>query len=52
MPDYKKISRKLLISLCEIADIAKAAIEDAEEDIISDEINSIISLCSDDTDKS
>lgn len=41
MPDYKKISNRLTIALCEIIDKAQAAIEEAEENIISDEANSV-----------
>lgn len=39
MPDYKNINNALIIALCEIIDKVKEAIEEAEENIISDEAN-------------
>lgn len=39
MPEYEKIANRLIISLCDIIDSAKAAIQAAEESIISDESN-------------
>ena len=42
MPDYRNISNRLIAALSEIIDQAQAALEAAEEDIISDEENSPI----------
>ncbi len=39
MPDYQSISNHLIIALSEIIDQAQAALESAEENIISDEAN-------------
>jgi len=39
MPDYRSISNHLIIALSEIIDQAQAALESAEENIISDEAN-------------
>ena len=39
MPSYKRISNRLIMDMCEIIDKAKAAVEAAEESIISDETN-------------
>lgn len=37
MPDYQDICSRLIARLCDVVDAAKAAIEEAEESIISDE---------------
>lgn len=39
MPDYRSISNRLIATLNEIMDLAQAALESAEENIISDEEN-------------
>lgn len=39
MPDYKKISTRLFIALTKISDLARMALDDAEESIVFNRVD-------------